>query len=51
MPKSFAWSILCTICNKSVNAFVDEWSFLRHECDRDGVLGGVLSAEVCFDWL
>ena len=45
MPISFAWSILCTICDKSVNGLVEEWSFLCHESDFDGVLGGVWSAE------
>ena len=45
MPKSFAWSILCTICNKSVNGLIEEWSFLRPGSDLDGVLGGIWSAE------
>ena len=45
MPISFAWSILCTICDKSVNGLVEEWSFLCHESDFDGVLGGIWSTE------
>ena len=51
MPKSFAWSILCTICNKSVNGLIEEWSFLRPGSDLDGVLGGIWSAEGASGWL